>query len=155
MKLWFSKELLLTLVQNHWSGYIKSYSCYILVVVTEFVFYLSYCCFGLFSVPPKFVKTPTNIEVSVRDRQVLFRCLATGYPTPTITWRKDGLPLESDTRHVMTENGALNIIDPKFSDEGSYECVAQNSAGEIVSKAALNYFGVEGNGEFNFPVAKW
>jgi len=43
----------------------------------------------------------------------------------------------------MTENGALNIIDPKFSDEGSYECVAQNSAGVIVSKAALNYFGVE------------
>lgn len=44
----------------------------------------------------------------------------------------------------MTESGALKIIDPKFSDEGSYECVAQNSAGEIVSKAALNYFGVEG-----------
>jgi len=54
----------------------------------------------------------------------------------------------------MTENGALNIIDPRFSDEGSYECVAQNSAGEIVSKAALNYFGVEGNRQFSFPVAK-
>ncbi|KAJ7333691.1 hypothetical protein OS493_015773 [Desmophyllum pertusum] len=39
--------------------------------------------------------------------------------------------------------GALNIIDPKFDDEGSYECVAQNSAGEIVSKAALNYYGIE------------
>lgn len=98
-----------------------------------------------YSVPPTFVKTPTNIEVSVTDRQVLFRCLATGYPKPSITWRKDGKPLESDIRHVMTENGALNIIDPKFSDEGSYECVAQNSAGVIVSKAALNYFGVEGN----------
>lgn len=90
------------------------------------------------------MKTPTNIEVSVSDRQVLFKCLATGYPTPTITWRKDGQPLQSDTRHTMTESGALKIIDPKFSDEGSYECVAQNSAGEIVSKAALNYFGVEG-----------
>jgi len=54
----------------------------------------------------------------------------------------------------MTENGALKIIDPKFSDEGSYECVAQNSAGEIFSKAALNYFGVEGNRQFSFPVAK-
>lgn len=104
-----------------------------------------------FTVPPTFVKTPTNIEVSVTDRQVLFRCIATGYPKPSITWRKDGKPLESDTRHVMTENGALNIIDPKFSDEGSYECVAQNSAGLIVSKAALNYFGVEGKEQFNFP----
>ena len=109
----------------------------------------------LFTVPPTFVKTPTNIAVSVRDRQVLFRCLATGYPTPTITWRKDGRPLKSDIRHVMTENGALNIIDPKFSDEGSYECVAQNSAGEIVSKAALNYFGVEGDGKCNFQGTKY
>ena len=104
--------------------------------------------------PPTFVKTPSNIEVSVRDRQVLFRCLATGYPTPTITWRKDGQPLKLDIRHVLTKNGALNIIDPKFSDEGSYECVAQNSAGEIVSKAALYYFGVEGNRRCSFPVAK-
>ena len=127
----------------------KSYTYYFLVVFAEFVCYLSTIVLVFFSVPPTFVKTPSNIEVSVRDRQVLFKCLATGYPTPTITWRKDGQPLESDTRHVMTENGALNIIDPKFSDEGSYECVAQNSAGEIVSKAALNYFGVEGNKEFN------
>lgn len=118
----------------------------VLVASAESVCNLSHSIVLFFySVPPKFVKTPTNIEVSVTDRQVLFKCLATGYPKPSITWRKDGKPLESDTRHVMTENGALNIIDPKFSDEGSYECVAQNSAGVIVSKAALNYFGVEGN----------
>lgn len=99
---------------------------------------------SLSPVPPSFVKTPTNIEVSVRDRQVLFRCLATGNPRPTITWRKNGKLLKPDTRHVMSESGALSIIDPKFDDEGSYECVAENSAGEVVSKAALNYFGVEG-----------
>lgn len=49
----------------------------------------------------------------------------------------------------MIENGVLNIIDFKFFDEGSYECVVQNFVGEIVSKVVLNYFGVEGNKEFN------
>jgi len=90
------------------------------------------------------VKTPTSIEVSVTDREVLFRCLATGQPTPTITWRKDGDRLQEDQRHFMSKEGTLKIINPLFDDEGNYECVAENSAGEIVSKAALNYFGVEG-----------
>ena len=103
-------------------------------------------------VPPSFVKTPANIEVSVRDRQVLFRCLATGNPTPTISWRKNGKPLKPDTRHVMSESGALSIFDPKFDDEGNYECVAENSAGEIVSKAALNYHGVEGTKWYSVSV---
>lgn len=44
----------------------------------------------------------------------------------------------------MSNEGTLKIINPLFDDEGNYECVAENSAGEIVSKAALNYFGVEG-----------
>ena len=102
------------------------------------------------TVPPTFLKTPTSIEVSVSDREVLFRCVATGQPTPTITWRKDGEPLQQDHRHIMSEGGTLSIIDPKFDDEGNYECVAQNSAGEIVSKAALNYYGVDGKERFLF-----
>ena len=91
------------------------------------------------------MKTPSNIEVSISDRLVSFKCVATGDPTPTITWRKDGEPFLEDFRHVVHENGGLlQITDPLMSDVGSYECVAKNSAGEIVSKAALNYLGVEG-----------
>ena len=94
---------------------------------------------------PTFVKTPTSsVEVSLTDRQVLLKCLATGHPTPTITWWKDGEPLQQDHWHVVSKEGTLKIIDPKIDDEGNYECVAQNSAGEIVSKAVLDYYGVEG-----------
>ena len=82
--------------------------------------------------------------MSVTDRQVLLSCLATGNPTPAITWWKDGKLLQEDQWHIITKEGTLKIIDPKIDDEGNYECVAQNSAGEVVSKAVLDYYGVEG-----------
>lgn len=41
MNLWSSEELL---VQNHWSAYFtENYTCYLLVVFAEFVYYLSSC----------------------------------------------------------------------------------------------------------------
>lgn len=97
-----------------------------------------------FTALPTFVKTPANIKVSVTDRQVLLSCLATGHPTPDILWWKDGEPLRQDHWHIVSKEGTLKIIDPKIDDEGNYECVAQNSAGEVVSKAVLNYYGVKG-----------
>ncbi|XP_015767382.1 PREDICTED: peroxidasin homolog [Acropora digitifera] len=90
---------------------------------------------------PTFVKTPASIEVSVSDHQVILSCLATGNPTPDILWWKDGKPLRQDRWHIVSKEGTLKIIDPKIDDKGDYECVAQNSAGEVVSKAVLNYYG--------------
>lgn len=97
-----------------------------------------------FTALPIFVKTPASIEVSVSDHQVILSCLATGNPTPDILWWKDGKPLRQDRWHIVSKEGTLKIIDPKIDDKGNYECVAQNSAGEVVSKAVLNYYGVKG-----------
>ena len=97
-----------------------------------------------FTALPTFVKTPASIEVSVSDHQVILSCLATGNPTPDILWWKDGKPLRQDRWHIVSKEGTLKIIDPKIDDKGNYECVAQNSAGEVVSKAVLNYYGEKG-----------
>ena len=78
--------------------------------------------------------------------------MATGHPTPHITWWKDGSLLRQDQWHIISKEGTLKIIDPKIDDEGNYECVAQNSAGEIVSKAVLNYYGVEGGLLFSYVI---
>ena len=93
------------------------------------------------------MKQPTSIEVSVRDREVAFKCLATGEPTPTITWRKDGELLREDRRHIISREGTLSIIDPRPEDQGQYECLAQNTAGEVASEAKLDY-GQEGDNKF-------
>lgn len=94
------------------------------------------------------MKRPTSIEVSVRDREVAFKCLATGKPTPTITWRKDGELLREDRRHIISREGTLSIIDPRPEDQGQYECLAQNTAGEVASEAKLDYNGQEGDNKF-------
>ena len=94
------------------------------------------------------MKRPTSIEVSVRDREVAFKCLATGEPTPTITWRKDGERLRKGRRYIISREGTLSIIDPRPEDQGQYECLAQNTAGEVASEAKLDYNGQEGDNKF-------
>lgn len=59
-----------------------------------------------------------------------------------ITWRKNGVELSESTHSTVLANGSLRI--PHFrldggshpSDEGDYECVAQNRLGLVVSRKA-------------------
>ncbi|XP_072199268.1 hemicentin-1 isoform X3 [Excalfactoria chinensis] len=58
-------------------------------------------------------------------------CLATGTPSPTITWLKGGQPIEEETRHKILLNGQKFLISQaQVSDTGHYKCVAVNIAGE-------------------------
>lgn len=46
------------------------------------------CCF--FSVPPAIIETETSSDTVVEERsKVSLRCEASGYPPPTITWRRE------------------------------------------------------------------
>lgn len=94
--------------------------------------------------PPRIVKTPASIEVTVSDTVVSFKCKAVGDPTPSIQWRKNSKPLPNDGRHIVRNDGTLDIVRPTVADEGTYECLAQNDAGEELAEAALRYQGVEG-----------
>ncbi|XP_048582220.1 peroxidasin [Nematostella vectensis] len=91
--------------------------------------------------PPKIVKFPSSIEVSVSSEVVSFKCKAVGTPAPQISWRKDRQPLPSDGRHVVRPDGTLDILRPQVEDEGNYECLARNDAGEQVTEASLRYYG--------------
>ncbi|NWU93884.1 HMCN1 protein, partial [Upupa epops] len=58
-------------------------------------------------------------------------CSATGTPSPTIKWLKDGQPLEEGAGHKFLLNGQkLFISRAQVSDTGRYKCVATNKAGE-------------------------
>uniref|UniRef100_A0A8K9UU85 Roundabout, axon guidance receptor, homolog 1 (Drosophila) n=1 Tax=Oncorhynchus mykiss TaxID=8022 RepID=A0A8K9UU85_ONCMY len=59
--------------------------------------------------PPVVRQGPTNQTVSV-DGTVVLSCLATGKPTPTIMWRKDGVLVSThDSRVKQLDTGALQI----------------------------------------------
>lgn len=44
-----------------------------------------------FSVPPDILDYPTSTDMVVREgSNVTLRCAATGFPVPTIAWRREG-----------------------------------------------------------------
>ncbi|XP_041733998.2 roundabout homolog 1-like [Coregonus clupeaformis] len=94
--------------------------------------------------PPVVRQGPTNQTVSV-DGTVVLSCLATGNPTPTILWRKDGVLVSThDSRVKQLDTGALQIRYAKLGDTGMYTCIASTPSGEASWKAYLEVqeFGV-------------
>ncbi|XP_048508165.1 basement membrane-specific heparan sulfate proteoglycan core protein isoform X9 [Athalia rosae] len=62
------------------------------------------------------------------------RCIATGEPTPQITWTKRGESLGS---HVQIIGNTLRIVNPQISDRGIYICQGSNSGGSGESSAMI------------------
>ena len=74
-------------------------------------------------VPPSFTKRPSNQTV-VEGTNVTFLCTATGNPTPTVTWMKDGSSVaEGETLGFETSR----------NDSGKYWCLAKNGLGEAIN----------------------
>lgn len=55
------------------------------------------------------------------------RCTATGSPQPSIEWRRLDGHLSTDVIH---RDGYLRFNSLRKADEGSYQCIAHNNAGE-------------------------
>ncbi|XP_044516052.1 immunoglobulin superfamily DCC subclass member 3 [Gracilinanus agilis] len=81
-------------------------------------------------------------EIVVPERSVVLGCRAEGTPPIRVTWRKNGVELPESTHALVLANGSLLL--PSFrpdrgtglSDEGDYDCVAQNRFGLVVSRKA-------------------
>ncbi|HVU32230.1 MAG TPA: chitobiase/beta-hexosaminidase C-terminal domain-containing protein [Opitutaceae bacterium] len=76
---------------------------------------------------PQFSSTPVSQAATVGDT-VVFSASATGSPSPTYQWQKDGVDLPGATGSSLTLAGVTT------SSAGSYAVVASNSAGEITSQ---------------------
>ncbi|XP_004632825.1 receptor-type tyrosine-protein phosphatase S isoform X6 [Octodon degus] len=91
--------------------------------------------------PPRFIKEPKD-QIGVSGGVASFVCQATGDPRPRVTWNKKGKKVNSqrfETIEFDESSGAVLRIQPLRTprDENVYECVAQNSAGEITVHAKL------------------
>ena len=75
------------------------------------------------SVPPSFDSTPTNQTV-IEGTNTTFHCTATGNPTPTITWMKDG---------KSVAEGHTFSFETSWNDSGKYWCLATNGLGETIN----------------------
>uniref|UniRef100_G3UET9 protein-tyrosine-phosphatase n=1 Tax=Loxodonta africana TaxID=9785 RepID=G3UET9_LOXAF len=91
--------------------------------------------------PPRFIKEPKD-QIGVSGGVVSFVCQAAGDPKPRVTWNKKGKKVNSqrfETIEFDESAGAVLRIQPLRTprDENVYECVAQNSVGEITVHAKL------------------
>uniref|UniRef100_A0A8C1STT2 protein-tyrosine-phosphatase n=1 Tax=Cyprinus carpio TaxID=7962 RepID=A0A8C1STT2_CYPCA len=91
---------------------------------------------------PRFTKVPVDM-IGVSGGVVSFVCQATGDPKPSVTWNKKGKRVNSqriETIEFDEGAGAVLRIQPLRAprDENIYECVAENSEGEISVQAKLS-----------------
>ncbi|XP_061102954.1 immunoglobulin superfamily DCC subclass member 3 [Conger conger] len=88
-----------------------------------------------------FTLEPSDI-IAVQEQPLMLHCQVNGVPPITTQWRRNGLVLTEGRSHATFANGSLLI--GRFqqtkrdgsTDEGDYECVAQNSFGLVVSRKA-------------------
>lgn len=106
---------------------------------------------------PKFMLEPIPTTILSATTAAYMDCMATGVPKPDYSWlRSRGdqmVPLVTGpgTRYSLT-GGRLTIDFPVQQDEGTYQCVATNTFGSILSTPVSLSFG--SMGEFsNVPTA--
>ncbi|KAK5614123.1 Immunoglobulin superfamily DCC subclass member 3 [Crenichthys baileyi] len=84
---------------------------------------------------------PSDI-IAVQEQPLMLHCQVHGIPPITTQWRRNGLLLTHERHYTTFINGSLLIAhfqktkSDGSSDEGDYECMAQNSFGRVVSRKA-------------------
>ncbi|KAM7402585.1 hypothetical protein PAMP_017809 [Pampus punctatissimus] len=91
---------------------------------------------------PVFTKQPGSIvypvETLEKNREVVFSCEAQGSPPPIYRWKLNGTEISPKSgSHYSLSGGNLRISHlNKDQDAGTYQCLASNSFGTIVSREA-------------------
>ncbi|CAB3373221.1 Hypothetical predicted protein [Cloeon dipterum] len=77
---------------------------------------------------PKFVINPEDYY-GHQGQQISLHCTATGHPSPSVTWSRDGKDVRINERVRVLDNGTLTIRHSRVEDSGSYKCSASNFIG--------------------------
>ena len=101
------------------------------------VFNCNFCAFSI--VEPTFTVQPAMANRFPQE-SAMFKCNATGTPTPKITWFHNGRKVTPSTtgRIQINSKNELKFTSLQSGDKGTVQCVATNDAGEAMSKALLS-----------------
>ena len=92
-------------------------------------------------IPVLTVSPEKSVQVKVGE-EVRLSCLATGRPTPTIFWGKEGVqsvlfPGMKAGNVYVTADGSLKIKDPIVENSGRYTCSVVNDVGAAMARSHL------------------
>lgn len=87
-----------------------------------------------------FIKEPHDVTV-MRKEAVILDCQARGEAPIDVRWLRNGAKVAESERVYLLTNGSLFINEVESrrgdkSDEGCYQCLAQNKYGTILSQKA-------------------
>lgn len=88
----------------------------------------------------------TGISISANSvhegNPVTLECYASGYPEPIVFWKRDDNSKINSAGVTKYPKNVLKIIPATKKDAGVYQCWAENSVGEAVTRSVkLNVFG--------------
>ncbi|XP_067557562.1 netrin receptor DCC-like [Pseudorca crassidens] len=87
-------------------------------------------------IPPWFLNHPSNLY-AYESMDIEFECTVSGKPVPTVNWMKNGdVVIPSDYFQIVGGSN-LRILGVVKSDEGFYQCVGENEAGNAQTSAQL------------------
>ena len=92
----------------------------------------------IFSDAPTIIAHLQN-DTKTEGSTVIFSCNTTGNPVPTISWTRNGSPLNTTINSRISFSGdqkQLKITDVNRVDSGEYRCVARNRLGNDISNVA-------------------
>ncbi|XP_025974644.2 netrin receptor DCC isoform X2 [Dromaius novaehollandiae] len=87
-------------------------------------------------VPPWFLIRPSNLY-AYESMDIEFECAVSGKPAPTVEWIKNGEVVIPSDYFQIVGGSNLRILGLVKSDEGFYQCVAENDAGNAQTSAQL------------------
>ncbi|MGH0129896.1 UNVERIFIED_CONTAM: hypothetical protein FKN15_029238 [Acipenser sinensis] len=96
---------------------------------------------GYFLLPPTvlrddFRQNPSDVMVAAGEPAVMECLPPRGHPEPTISWKKDGVPIDDRDERITIRGGKLMITNARKNDAGKYVCVGTNMVGERDSEIA-------------------
>ncbi|KAM9835843.1 striated muscle preferentially expressed protein kinase [Aulostomus maculatus] len=89
---------------------------------------------------PRFER-PLEDAMTLSGSKVTLKCIITGSPAPTVTWRKNNVKICSDAFHVVKAEGekhSLVIKQTRPNNAGSYCVTAVNTAGRASCRAVVS-----------------
>uniref|UniRef100_A0A8C3XYG7 Hemicentin-1 n=1 Tax=Catharus ustulatus TaxID=91951 RepID=A0A8C3XYG7_CATUS len=91
-------------------------------------------------VPPTIKSAEPSERAVVLYKPVTLQCIASGIPSPSITWLKDGQPVNTARGNIRLEASGrvLQLGKALPGDAARYTCVATNAAGEAQQHTRLH-----------------
>lgn len=86
--------------------------------------------------PPSIVIGPEKQVFLAENARGTLRCIATGHPLPTMSWRKNSQDLAFDgilPAVLPLGNGTIEIVRMNASHVGRYQCIASNEHGTAMT----------------------